>query len=1065
MKMAKITAAMFLGFNLTPIAAIAQTYSKTEVAEYHNDKSQWVIGVQKRLSVDGIEVWRTTLDARSQVHQLYQYGKLRQTRTYTQDGSVATVADGNNNVTTLADWYRGTPRLINHPATPESPSGSTQKATVNPSGWITSTTNELEVTTSYSYDSMGRLASTTYPDEPGFLWNVASSSFKQLTASDWMPPGVTSGQWVQILKNGTYRKDTYYDGLWRPVLTHEYDEVNKPGTLRSQSTIFNIGAKVAFQSFTSSELIPAALGTWSFYDATGRIKEVRVDSELGSQLITKTQYESGFKTRVTNPRGYQTVLEYQVFDVPATDALTGITRSAGADTSVTEIHRNNLGLPLRIRKRNADGSLHVDRQYVYDQHHQLCKVIEPETLATVMDYDGAGNLQWSAAGLDLPDVHSCNTILARDSGRKVTRLYDARNRVSSLRFPDGRGDQDWTYYPDGVPATISTKQSSFDTTPVVNTYGYNNRRMLVSETLSQGTGWPQALTYEFNQNGHLSKRTYPDGSSVTYTPNALGQATEVAPYATGIQYHANGAVKRFTYGNGIVHSVVQNVRQLPSRTSDCVSGSCDSAGGRVDLSLTYDAAGNVVAITDNVDGRQTRAMSYDGLDRLTHATSLMFGAASYTYNALDNLTSLNVTAGTLARNYVYAYESGTNRLGGVKDAATGATVVGFGYDVQGNLQNRNGVGHDFDFGNRLREVVNKEVGYAYDGHGRRVRAVSGYMNPRTRGFMYDKEGKLTYATTSGSASSYFYLGDAVIASRSTPSGIPNPQATVTYYHPDVLGTPVATTNSLGSLIETREYEPYGRPISSNLFDRVGYAGHMEDSRTGLIYMEQRYYDPQFALFLSTDPVAAHSNPGVTFHRYRYANSNPFKFNDPDGRFAMPFQTSGRTAEDRLFKELSERLAKDGIEVLRQVKISTVLDDGTRVNAVADYAYRVGDEIRFGEVKFGPEAKLSVNQKAVYAAIEKGGVEVVKASDAQALRVAAGTALKTAGITLHAMEGGRAWRQFAKIGGRAAVKLASYATGTVALGAELMLFTEDVSAASRMDMDCPHCRPAASFEVD
>jgi uncharacterized protein RhaS with RHS repeats len=48
-------------------------------------------------------------------------------------------------------------------------------------------------------------------------------------------------------------------------------------------------------------------------------------------------------------------------------------------------------------------------------------------------------------------------------------------------------------------------------------------------------------------------------------------------------------------------------------------------------------------------------------------------------------------------------------------------------------------------------------------------------------------------------------------------------------------------------------------------------------------MQQRYYDPGIGRFLSVDPVTADGNSGGNFNRYWYANNNPYRFTDPDGR--------------------------------------------------------------------------------------------------------------------------------------------------------------------------------------
>lgn len=111
------------------------------------------------------------------------------------------------------------------------------------------------------------------------------------------------------------------------------------------------------------------------------------------------------------------------------------------------------------------------------------------------------------------------------------------------------------------------------------------------------------------------------------------------------------------------------------------------------------------------------------------------------------------------------------------------------------------------------------------------------------------------------------------------------QTTVEYIHTDALGSPVAVTDASGNVIEREVYEPYGSPITHPPSDQPGFTGHVADSLTNLTYMQQRYYDPQIGRFLSVDPVTAYSNPVGAFNRYWYANNNPYRFTDPDGRDA------------------------------------------------------------------------------------------------------------------------------------------------------------------------------------
>ncbi len=321
-----------------------------------------------------------------------------------------------------------------------------------------------------------------------------------------------------------------------------------------------------------------------------------------------------------------------------------------------------------------------------------------------------------------------------------------------MTFPDGRGNQSWSYTPDGLPAEIST-QNDAGRPPVINRYQYNHRRLLSSETLQHLDLGSLNLAYGYDGNGALASNTYPGGRIVSYAPDALGRATSVGGYAKEASYFANGALARFVYGNGIVHTMNQNARGLPDRSRDATA-----AAAVLDDSYDYDAGGNVMAISDGLPGAPgNRDMAYDGLDRLRSVTAPGFGNALYEYDALDNLRRAKV--GNRDRTH---YFDPTNRLVNVVDTGSSATVVGLGYDVQGNLSIRNGQAFGFDYGNRLRTVGTTEA-YLYDAHGRRVKAWNSESGAIYS--FYDNSGVLRFQRNerTGRQTDYLYLSGSLVA--------------------------------------------------------------------------------------------------------------------------------------------------------------------------------------------------------------------------------------------------------------------------------------------------------------
>lgn len=110
---------------------------------------------------------------------------------------------------------------------------------------------------------------------------------------------------------------------------------------------------------------------------------------------------------------------------------------------------------------------------------------------------------------------------------------------------------------------------------------------------------------------------------------------------------------------------------------------------------------------------------------------------------------------------------------------------------------------------------------------------------------------------------------------------------VTYIHTDVLGSPVAGTNSSGELLWQEYYAPYGdrERIQGDGDNAVWYAGKVQDSASLLVNMGARQYNPLLGRFMSTDPAAVNPADWRTFNRYSYGNNNPYKFVDPSGGVA------------------------------------------------------------------------------------------------------------------------------------------------------------------------------------
>lgn len=811
------------------------TDTKTDALTYKHNQTLWVLGTLVKSMSAGATEMDVTLYADDLPEYIHRFGRLDRTYTYYEDGQIKTAADGDGNTTTYSNYVAGIPqKVVYADATSES-------ASVRYDGKITQWTDADGNTTKYDYDDIGRLSLIKYP-------TVGSESYADRIIT-W---NTAATGWSSTEAAGSYRKVTTYDAFLHPVLVGE-------DNTRFVNRIFDADGRTTFASYPSTHSNETA-GTTSTFDRLGRLSQ-QTDAASYSTTYTPGANQLVVKDRDSN----QTTYTFKTYDEPSTAWPVTI----DSPIATTTIARDTWGKPTSITRGGVTRTRHYNANQLVD------KIVDPERRDTLtFDYDGAANLRH----------------IYRNAVESETRGYDTRNRLTSITYDNGDPKVSTTYWPDGLLKSSSRGANS-------HTYRYNLRHLISAESIAIGSS-AYTLGYAYDALGHRTSLTYPDGTTIGYSPNDLGQPSQIGTFATKLTYYPNGAIDTFTYGNGIAHTMTQSSdrRQLPAEVDDA---------GVFDLSYSFDGNALPTKITDALHSTATRLLGYDGGNRLHTANAAgLWGNATFTYDALDNLTQ-DVTASTTTS---FPLNAGTNLPTAVK---IGSATTALTYDGEGNLtQKGSGAGasvYTFDSANELTHVTQggTTYTYAYDGNGLRATSVTvtGTAPGSQTDSIYDAAGQLVYESTAVAGvpdrvfangfekptavtqtTKYFYLGSHAIA-REVTSGT---TITDTYLHTDALGSPVAQTDKSRNVIGTTTYFPYGGLYASTGIGNaagLGFAGQSADA-TGLVYMRARYFDPQLRRFISIDPVAADDQTAINFNRYAYAGNSPYAKYDPSGRQAV-----------------------------------------------------------------------------------------------------------------------------------------------------------------------------------
>ncbi|MTW02263.1 RHS repeat protein [Duganella ginsengisoli] len=671
---------------------------------------------------------------------------------YDQYGNAGTIVESGPNGgsrTTTRTYNIDTAKWLIGQVKDEIHAGKSTTRVFNSNGKVASVTND-GVTTSYTYDAGGNLATVTHPRG---LVHSYSNYMRGIAQTENQPENITISRVVDAAGNVTSETNgegqtttTTFDKLNRPTyITYpigstkafsygpnwktvtrgylvertDFDGFGLPLQV-SLGGIVTTYAHDAFGNKTFQSNPGSAVGTRYTYDQFGRVKTVT--NADGS--VESTTYGAG-SVSVTDERNQTTTHTYRAYGDPNDNHVMAITTPEPAAN--VSIVRNSADLITSVTQGG------VTRTYTYNANQYLTGVTNPETGATVMGRDIAGNMTSRQVG----------------TSGTTTFAYDGQNRLQSITYPDSTPSVTKTYSKTG-------KLKSVTTSAAARSYVYDANDNLVSETQTVD-GVAMTVGYGYNTVDQLSSITYPRANHVVdYAPDVYGRPTKVSGYISSIAYWPSGQVKQLTYANGMVTSYQQNDRLWPSSFSTQKGGAYF-----INSSYTYDGNGNLTAVSDSADGAYNRTLGYDGIDRLVSAAG-SWGAGAIAYDGAGNIKSQVLGGSSL----YYSYDA-NNRLSSISGKRAGS----FAYDALGNVIAAPGNTFVYDSAFNLKcancaSSTNK-VDYVYDGLNQRVSVTKAGVKSYE---MYGSHGNQLVEYTpaqSNKLTEYIYLGGKRIAQRTS----------------------------------------------------------------------------------------------------------------------------------------------------------------------------------------------------------------------------------------------------------------------------------------------------------
>jgi RHS repeat-associated protein len=741
----------------------------------------------------------------------------------------------------------------------------------------TSTVFNSNGTLDYVEDSNGNTITTTYTS--GLLTKLTASNGEYLTLS------YTNGLLTTLADStNTAAEDSTYTYSGQTLVGYK-DE------LGTTSYTYVTGQGAAAQDALAS--ITNANGTQqSFsYDAEGRL--IGEHQNNNQQSVTFSYGAAGGMTTTDADGNTTTMLADDNGQVGETiDALGNVTNySYDAAGDLTA----------------EDGPQGADYAYTYDSKGNLTSETDPLGLTTLFTYNANNDLTSSTDA----------------KGNSTSYTYDANNDLLSVTYANGTQEK-YTYNPLGeatqfVNANSKTLTSTYNSQGLVATeafadgssysYTYDAHGNMLTAKSASGT-----ITFLYQNSAApdlLTEVEYPNGQTLTFTYNTIGQRTQSVDqtgFTVKYVYDALGRLQELTDGSGnllveYVYDAAGNLIQQDNGNGTFAVYRYDGNGDVLSITnyapstggtsftaaqsavnsfddYSYDALGNVLTDT-NQDGRWV--YSYDADSQLTDAfftpnntdpDGLTSQSLQYVYDAAGNRTSqtVNGVTTTYVVNNVNEYTTST---------ASGVTTS-YVYDNNGNLTSQTTSGSTTTYTyNQLNELTGisgpgQTATYTYDALGNRNGQT---VNGTTAQFLIDPMGSgnvVSAYNSSGALLVHYTYGFGLVSQ--TPAG-----GTAAYYDFNLNGSTIGITGTAGTYVNKYTYLPFGQTTTvaatlANPFTYAGQLGVMQDS-ANLLNMRAREYSPVTGQFLSNDPI---NILGGDANVRRYVQNNPLATSDPLG---------------------------------------------------------------------------------------------------------------------------------------------------------------------------------------